>query len=136
MFMSSASCSSTGTVKGSIRQGDTQVASYLSSGASTTSRFLASALARAIATASAGRRFHPRLAQIVRSGKAPAAVRQHADTEPGGFGARNLPRLAVLGRQIALPAFHDAHVGVADTGLQSRVQGFERKLLHGYQNSG
>ena len=46
--VSSESCSSTLTVKGSIWQGETQVASWFASGASVTSCFLARALERAM----------------------------------------------------------------------------------------
>ena len=129
------SCSSTGMENGSIWQGETQMASYFSSGASVTSCFLASALERAISRASAAAAFDAGAGEIVGGGESPAAVGQHADAEPGRFGARDVAGLAVLGGELAVAGFDDADVGVGDAGALGGIERFECELFHRIQDS-
>ncbi len=118
-----------------MRQGETQVASCLFSGASATSCFLASALERAMSTASA-RRLPRRLRKIVGGGETPAAIGQHADSNADRFVARYLAGLAVLSGKLAVAAFDDADVGVSDARREGQVERFKRKLLHEYRIRG
>ena len=113
-----------------MRQGETQVASYRSSGASTTSRFLAAVPERAISRASAAAASMPALRQVVGGGEAPAAEGQHADSDAQRFGAGDVAGLAVLGGDFALARFDGADVGVGDAAPRHRVERAQGQVFH------
>jgi hypothetical protein len=59
-----------------------------------------------------GGRFDAFPRKIVGGGEAPAAKRQYANSKPQGFGAGDVPGLAVLGADLAIANLDGAHIGV------------------------
>ena len=113
-----------------MRIGETQVASYFSSGASATSCLRAAVPARAISSASAAAASMPLAGQVVGSRETPAAMRQHADADALRFGAGDVPGLAVLGGDFALARFHRADIGVGDAAPRHGIQRAQSQVFH------
>ena len=113
-----------------MRKGEIHSTSYFCSGASATSCFLASALARAISTASAAAASMPPARQIVGGGEAPAAAVEHADAEPERNGAGHLADFSVLGGDVALLGLDQAHIGVGNAAAHGGIERIQRSLFH------
>ena len=102
---STARLLSTGMENGSMRQGETQLASYFSSGASATSRLRGDGAGARDLEGQGGGRFDAVGRQIVGGGEAPAAEGQHANADALRFGAGDVAGLAVLGGDVAVARF-------------------------------
>ena len=68
--------------------------------------------------------------QVVGSREAPAAVRQHADSDALRFGAGDVPRLAVLGGDLPLARLHRADIGVGDAAPRHGIQRAQGQVFH------
>src|SRR5580704_4913870 len=69
--------------------------------------------------------------QIVRCGKSPGAISNHADADAGRLGVRSATNFAVLGRERAAAIVGNAGVGVGSSALCGDVQGPGRNIFHG-----
>ena len=69
-------------------------------------------------------------AKIVRRGKAPGAIGDHADTQALRLRFPDLRWLVILGGKIALPDVHYAHVCVAGASGNSSIQGYLGEFSH------
>ncbi len=76
----------------------------------------------------AGRHTFP--CHSVRRRKSPRAVRQHANANPNRLRLRQRPHPPVLGRQVALPQVHHAHIGVRSSSDSCSVERCGGQIVH------
>ena len=68
--------------------------------------------------------------QVVGGGEAPAAVVEHAHAEAERGGGGNVAGFAVLGRDVTVLFFDDAHVGVGDAAPDGGVERVAGQIFH------
>ena len=128
---STARLRSTGMEKGSMRQGETQVASYFSSGASATSPACAPRCRRGRSRGPARRRLRCRpcvrssVAANPQQPKASTRIPTPSDSELDTWPA--LPFLVVTSRS---RDFDGAHVGVSDAAARRGIQRAQGQVFH------
>ena len=87
-----------------------------------TSCFFATALARAISTASVAAASMPSGGQIVGRRETPGAAVEHADPESERDGIRQLADFSVLGGDVAVLGFDQPHVGVRNAAAHGGIE--------------
>ncbi len=68
--------------------------------------------------------------ETVRRRESPCAVRQDSDAKADGFGLGKRPNLTVLGRKVALPDVHHAHIGIRSAAQLRRIDCVRGEIPH------